>query len=145
MKTRKLLLIAVGLLAFLVVVIIGVDSLNTEKLGSRDGCRAITGIDLPLTIRILEYKVINGGIADDPNHMWLLQSDDGFEALNKRVADFTLGGAEQTKSFGEEWPELKDPYRGKQVGRVIMGIGTGRETLFISSDDKFAILGAFRD
>ena len=118
---------------------------NVNHWRSREGIEELTKIKLPQSIKIIDYKVsAYYSIADRPNHHWLLESEDGFEVLNRRVADFTLGGAESTKNFHEEWPELERKFGSEKVGRIIMGIGTGQETLFISSSGRFAILYAFR-
>ena len=149
MKAHRLLLKFVLCFAVSVLGIVGIFAadyfISVRHWKSKEGCKEITKIYLPNSVRILDYKVSEFySIADRPNHMWLLQTDDGFEALNKRVADFTMGGAESTKYFREWWPELEEKYGSKEVGKLIMGIGTGEETLFISSDGKFAILDAFR-
>lgn len=112
---------------------------------SGEGFQEITGLNIPDSVEIREYKVSAFfSIADRPNHRWLLESDDGFDSLKRRAVDFTLGGAEATKRFHDHWPELADQYGSKEVGEVIMGVGTGQEILFISSDGRFAIVYAFR-
>jgi|688.fasta_scaffold750398_2 hypothetical protein len=149
MKTRKLILIVTSFCVTAVIGIIGAFTLdylaNVNHWRSREGIEELTKIKLPQSIKIIDYKVsAYYSIADRPNHHWLLESEDGFEVLNRRVADFTLGGAESTKNFHEEWPELERKFGSEKVGRIIMGIGTGQETLFISSSGRFAILYAFR-
>lgn len=149
MKTRNLIRAVLAFCVLAVFWIIGAVtadySASVKHWRTRDGCEELTKISLPSNIKIIDYKVsAYYSIADRPNHWWLLESEDGFEAINKRVADFTLGGAESTKDFYEEWPELERRYGIEKVGRIIMGIGTGEETLFISSSGRLAILSAFR-
>ena len=149
MKTRKSVILVGVLLVSGIFGMVGISVgdyfYNVNHWKSRKGCKEITKIDLPSSITIRDYQVSSYySIADRPNHRWLLESKDGFEVLKKRVLDFTLGDAEYTKYLRDDWPELEDRYGSKEIGEIIMGIGTGEETLFISSDRKFAILYAFR-
>lgn len=149
MKAQKLLkpVAIIGVIGFLGLVgVVAVDYFyRVNHWKSREGFREITGLDLPASVEIRGYKVSSFfSIADRPNHRWLLESKGGFESLKLRTVDFMLGGAEFIKVFHDDWPELDDQYGSKEVGEVIMGIGTGQETIFISSDGKFAIVYAFR-
>ncbi len=117
---------------------------RTSHWATKAGCAEITGVALPPAIAILDYKVESFmSMADRPNHWWLLRSATGFAEISIRTEHFTLGDAKYIRNFRDAWPTLPPELGNLQVGSVIMGIGSGQETLFISEDKTYALLNAF--
>jgi hypothetical protein len=150
MKSQKILLIIatalVAIVGSIMLVLVLDHHRSIEHWRSVEGFTSITTIELPETIDILDHQVsAQYSIADRPSHKWLLTSSNGFESITHQVSEFMLGGAIENKVFSDVWGDIGLSFKDIEIGDITMGIGSGRETIFVSADNKYAILHAFRD
>ena len=144
-----LLVIALSFVAIVVsiIVLFILDHRSSiDYWSSAEGLTSITTIELPDTINVLDHQVTaQYSIADRPSHRWLLTSSNGFESIIEQVSEFMLGGATESRVFSDVWADVGEAFKDIEIGDITMGIGSGRETIFVSTDNKYAILYAFRD